>query len=164
MICYLLSSLLNNFITSPPFISSKYRCSPQQILHKLLDGYRSPSTLHTSCTNFVNQKFKERAFISVMHVSKLSTVSKSTWTPLLPRSHILSFSNFATPWKFSPLISYGVSLISAHSWPNNLLPHASFSVVEILALIELVSSKTTATSLQALENASAWFKPGSHLS
>ena len=157
MICYLLSSLLNNFIASPPFISSKYRCSPQQILYKLLDGYRSPSTLHTSCTNFVNQKFKERAFISVMHVSKLSTVSKSTWKPASSSLAYFIFLEFC----------HSLNIFTAHFvWYlvdfGTLLAKQSSSSCLVFGCrnsrFELISSKTTATSLQALENASAWFR------
>ena len=78
---YLCSSLDNSFTGAPPFPSCKCRCNPQIMLYKVLGGYRSPSSLHTSWTNFVNQRFKDFGVILTMFVSKAWILSSSTWKP-----------------------------------------------------------------------------------
>ena len=61
--------------------SQKYKTDPQTVNSAFQSGYRSPSSLQTSSTNFVNQKFNDSAvMLTTWRFSKDNATSKEDVT------------------------------------------------------------------------------------
>ena len=124
------------FITIPAITKSQiYKTDPQTVNSAFQCVYRSPSSLQTSSTNFVNQKFNDSAIMLTMFITRLWILSRSTSNPASSFAACLfnlAFCHCAKILK-DHFVTCIVSILG-QIFPTVLFLHRQFSILSELSL------------------------------